>query len=465
MSFSTKLSDSFGKVLDRSPFTVVDGLVKAQTVTRGNNIVFGRILKDANVSELIYIGKILESAVGKSYLGYDAWLDITFPHVVYITGTRGTGKSFDLGVIAEGISALNEPSLVQNGVTPLTSIIIDTQSQFWTLRFSPTDDIPANQEQRRELKRWNIKPNSLERTNVWVPPRATKFLGDEKEIRIRPADVTHEEWCALLGQEVYSPQGHILGKTLDAVGVAVFGLRDIISYISNDLNWVGIADSSRNALVYKLEDLEKTGLFDVNGIQIKDFLQPRTCNVLMLRDLRNEDKSLLTAVIARQLFTVMGDYHNKRKVARFFGKADNVDELPSRVWLFIDEAHVIAPREGPSPARSALVEYVKRGRDAGLSLVMATQQPSAVDDRILSQVNISFNHRLTFQSDISAAASRIPTKLVGELKMAGTTVSDFGDMLRTLEAGQCFIGDHCTSRAVIMQVRPRVTAHGGYSPI
>ena len=61
---------------------------------------------------------------------------------------------------------------------------------------------------------------------------------------------------------------------------------------------------------------------------------------------------------------------------------------------------------------SALIDYVKRGRDAGLSLAMATQQPSAVDDRILSQVNLSFSHRLTFQADITASVHRIPTKLL-----------------------------------------------------
>ena len=41
-------------------------------------------------------------------------------------------------------------------------------------------------------------------------------------------------------------------------------------------------------------------------------------------------------------------------------------------------AHVVAPKDQNSPARDALIEYVKRGRDAGLSLVMATQQPSAI---------------------------------------------------------------------------------------
>src|SRR5205814_869893 len=105
---------------------------------------------------------------------------------------------------------------------------------------------------------------------------------------------------------------------------------------------------------------------------------------------------------ARQLFTRMGDYHKRLKVSRFFKKEMTSIPLPSKVWLLIDEAHVIAPAGQPAPARAALLEYVKRGRDAGLSLALATQQPSAVDDGILSQVNLTFSHRLSFQQDIQA---------------------------------------------------------------
>ena len=112
---------------------VEDPLVKIQYVSKGQNIVFGRTLKAEDYSNLLYVGKILESTKGKSYLGADAWLDTTFPHVIYITGTRGSGKSFDLGVLVEGISKLGKPAQIQNEITPITSIIIDTQSQFWTL--------------------------------------------------------------------------------------------------------------------------------------------------------------------------------------------------------------------------------------------------------------------------------------------------------------------------------------------
>lgn len=466
MAFSPRTSESFGKVFERSPYSVQDPLVKVQWVAKGNNIVFGRNLAHENYENLIYLGKIFETTVGKSYLGADAWMDVTFPHIMYVTGTRGSGKSFDLGVLVEGISTLARPSPVQNGVTPITSIIIDTQSQFWTLRFAPREQIDANRLQLGELQRWNIAPNHLSNSVVFAPPQSTKFLGDERELTIRPKDVTHSEWCSFLGQEVYGPQGHILAATLEAMGDRNFEISDLVAYISNDRHWPNVAEASRNVLVYRLGDYAQTGLFSKQGFSIRDLLVPGQCSILLLRDLRNEDKALITAIIARQLFQVMGAFHTRRKVTKFFGENGQPEEdLPSKVWLVIDEAHVVAPKEGPSPARDALVEYVKRGRDAGLSLVLATQQPSAVDDRILSQVNLTLNHRLTFQSDIAAAMSRIPTKMVGALKVNGSSLSDFGDMMRILESGQCFIGDHSTSRTMMLQVRPRISAHGGYSPL
>ena len=85
-----------------------------------------------------------------------------------------------------------------------------------------------------------------------------------------------------------------------------------------------------------------------------------------------------------------------------------------------------------------MIEYVKRGRDAGLSLVMATQQPSAIDDRILSQVNLTINHRLTFQTDINAATNRLPTKPLGSLKISGQEINEFGSMIRLLESGEAY---------------------------
>lgn len=463
MAFSSKLSESFGKVIEQSPYVALDPIVKCNYSQKGKNLIFGRAEDPIQPKDLLYLGKVLETATGASLLGADAWLDTSFPHVMYITGTRGSGKSMDLGILIEGLATLEHHSPIQVDITPVATFLIDTQSQFWTLRYSPRGE--EGTAQLEQLKAWSLKPSALKNARFFTTPGSTKFLGDETDLSIRPKDVLHEEWCSLLGQEVYGPQGHLLAEALGKLKGKNFSLQDLIQQLHDARLSAHVAENSRNALIYRLTDYARTNLFDPAGLEIEDLLVAGQCNIFMLRDLRDEDKALITAILARQLFTTMGKYHQQRRVSDFFGKKHGSGKLPSRVWLLVDEAHVVCPNSGASPAREALVEYVKRGRDAGLSLVLATQQPSAVDDRVLSQVNVALSHRLTFQSDINAAVARIPTKTLSGLRISGTKVSDFGDVLRLLEAGQCFIGDHATSRTILLQMRPRITAHGGRSPL
>lgn len=463
MVFSTKLADAFGRVIEKSPYLALEPVVKCNYAAKGRNIIFGRSEEANHSDNLLYLGKVLETATGANMLDADAWLDTSFPHVVYITGTRGSGKSVDLGILVEGLAKLRAPSPVQRSVDPVATFLIDTQSQFWTLRYPPRGNEASNQE--AELAKWRLKSGSLADAAIFVPPGTPKFLGDESDLRLRPKDVLHEEWCALLGQEVYSPQGHLLGQVIERLGDADYSLEDMLKLLREGRLASTVADSSRSVLVYRLGDYARTGLFHPDGMRIEDLVAEGRCNIFMLRDLRDDDKALVTAILARQLFTIMGKYHQQRRVSGFFAKSKPTKQLPSRVWLLIDEAHVVCPNNGTSPARAALVEYVKRGRDAGLSLALATQQPSAVDDRVLSQVNISLSHRLTFQNDIVSAIARIPTKTLGSIRVGGTKLSSFDDILRLLDAGQCFIGDHSTSRTVLLQMRPRITAHAGNSPI
>jgi len=463
MSLTKDSNRKFSTVFSQADWVAEENLVDIEVDRKGKNIFFGRNIKEDDFSNLLYLGKCIERAPGTSYLDFNAWLDTTFPHVIYITGTRGSGKSFDLGVLLEGISELNEKSTVQNDVEPITSFLIDTQSQFWTLMYPPNEKIKENKEQLKDLEKWNMEPNNLSNCKIFIPPNSPAITGNEITFKISCDSVTHEEWCSLVDEGVYSPQGHIIAMAVENLSNG-FSIADIISFIKTDPDIQGMAESSRNALIYKLEDLERTGLFSAKGIDIESLIQKGVCNVFMLRELRNNDKSLVAGLIARQLFTVMGQYHAQKKKDAFFDKNEEKRELPSKVWLLIDEAHVIAPTDSSSPARSALTEYVKRGRDAGLSLVLATQQPSAVDDKILSQVNVSISHRLTFENDVEACKRRIPTKAVKNSTFKGTKVKDLGDMLRLLKAGQAFVGDHNTDRVVMLAIRPRITSHGGYNP-
>ena len=113
-----------------------------------------------------------------------------------------------------------------------------------------------------------------------------------------------------------------------------------------------------------------------------------------------------------------------------------------------------------------MVDYVKRGRDAGLSLVLATQQPSAIDTDAISQADIVVIHKLTIDPDINAATARMPAPgPKGVTKgQSSTNIGDIGAITRTLGSGQSLFADAESNRAFIIRSRPRVTPHGGGEP-
>jgi DNA helicase HerA-like ATPase len=115
-------------------------------------------------------------------------------------------------------------------------------------------------------------------------------------------------------------------------------------------------------------------------------------------------------------------------------------------------------------ATGPLVDYVKRGRDAGLSLIFATQQPSAVNSKLMSQVDITITHTLGFETDLSAAVARMPTRTSVEYEIDNQKVSALSDVLRSLRPGEAVIADGASGRVFIAKMRPRVSAHGGATP-
>ena len=285
--------------------TLCSTIIKSTFSARQNRIVVGSSKSKPTDQDLIYIGKVFESCPTTNMLGADVWLDVAFPHVIYITGTRGSGKSFDLGVLIEGISELTSNSAVQREVEPIASILIDTQNQFWTLKHPPSDKVPEHVDQIASLESWKISLTRLKTLSSGCR-EAQSLLGTEVAFALRPRDVSLGDWCMLLGQEVYSAQGHILRSALGRLAGSDFDVSDLISDVRRDSNWIGVADSSRNAVIYKLEDYAASQLFDKNGLTFEQLVQDGSCNVLMLRELSDVDKSLVTAIVARMLFIEWG---------------------------------------------------------------------------------------------------------------------------------------------------------------
>jgi hypothetical protein len=465
---------------------VAEPLERAYYEKQGNHLFVGQRKYRGSSDALIFLGKCTESSRIANKYDANVWLDIRTPHVVYVVGKRGSGKSYDLGLITEGL-LLDSSSRITMKDKPITTIIFDTQDQFWSLGRSPSEDTGEDRDQLADIRRWGLEPTEISNFVLLTPRGETSEIPGAVEYSIDPADLGIDDWCSLLQEERYTPIGHTIatliekvartGYTTVATGPGGGGSRvphkprfEIIDLLAclrddQDLN-ANTAQQTRNAVLWRLQGMSNTALFVSGGLNIRDVLKPGQLTVFLMRRLDNATKSIVVSVLAKQVFTVMGEYHTNRKVSQRYKVRMPVgyDGLPEGVWVIIDEAHLVCPSDRDTSAKGALIEYVKRGRDAGLSLVLATQQPSAIDSRVLSQVDLLIAHRLVMEADINAALSRMPANLPSKVTMGGLEVTSPSALVRMLDTREAWVADAESSRAFLVAMRPRLTAHGGDEP-
>jgi hypothetical protein len=407
-----------------------------------------------------FIGKVCEQTVGSSILDYSVWLDLSFPHVIGVFGMRGSGKSFDLGVLIENIIGFPE---VISGDPPSNAIIIfDLQNQFWTLGLEPTPGLPEDLHQLQNLELWGLLPGSATSTKLWLPDGCSSPLPNVRQFKLAPEHLNESDWLTLLELERYSPMGQALLALLsDSADKNPTTLASrAVSGGCLDLFQQGTIDGLR----WRLDALSGTRLIGEPGVSIDDFLIPDTTSIILIRDLPESLQSLAVGVMSRLVAKRMGAFHQEQRVIRRYGGINGKSQLPDRLWIILDEAHVVVPADATTAATASIIDYVKRGRDSGLSMIFATQQPSAVDRRLMSQVDITFTHALGFESDLQAAINRMPTRNSLSYKLSASNLPSIGDVIRSLDPGETVIADSANGRAFLMRVRPRLSAHGGHTP-
>jgi hypothetical protein len=122
--------------------------------------------------------------------------------------------------------------------------------------------------------------------------------------------------------------------------------------------------------------------------------------------------------------------------------------------LAIDEAHNFCPSIRSTLSKDILIRWAKEGRQPGLSLVVASQQPSAIDAEILTQCGIRIVHRITSKDDYRAIDSLSQDYLSEGLP----------NRIKQLNSpGQTLLIDDDRESVIPVQVRPRQSLHGGFS--
>ena len=85
------------------------------------------------------------------------------------------------------------------------------------------------------------------------------------------------------------------------------------------------------------------------------------------------------------------------------------------------------------------MRWAKEGRQPGLSLAVASQQPSAIDPEVLSQCDIILSHKLTSRDDVAALNSLSQDYMGSELRTYIRLLACISPRLRHNGAGLVFV--------------------------
>jgi DNA helicase HerA-like ATPase len=126
------------------------------------------------------------------------------------------------------------------------------------------------------------------------------------------------------------------------------------------------------------------------------------------------------------------------------------------VWIFLDEAHEFLPMNEKTPATNSLIQLLREGRQPGISMVLATQQPGVIHRDVMTQSDIIISHRLTNKKDMEALNEIMQTYFFESIQKSMNSLPDL--------KGSAIILDDSSERLYPIRVRPRFTWHGGETP-
>ena len=360
--------------------------------------------------------------------GAPVYLDVLKPHAILICGKRGYGKSYTMGALVEEFAGL--PASIRKN---FSAIVVDTMGIFGCMAEPNDEDIGI-------LKTWGLSPYGMD-INAFAPMDHLK--PGQLPFEIPTGSLSEYDYCELLGIEPLSEHGSALISAMSRT--EGFEISDLIREIQSS----GASGSVRSSLCGLLSMVAGWRLFSKKAAYTR-LLAPGSINIIDLSGYGHDPqiKSCIVASLARALYDI------RAKARR--------EECGSRssplVWMFIDEAHMFMDQDKKSGAGDVLInEWLRQGRQPGLSLVLATQRPSALGKDVLSQTDVVICHRLTLRDDVEAMENARPLYVKEPVREA---LSRLGTM-----RGAAIVVDDTTESYHVIRIRPRLSKHGGGEPV
>lgn len=426
------------------------------------DIIIGRSERDKEkygTKGTIFVGKHFVKMGQTTSLSNKMYLDVTRSHILFICGKRGSGKSYTMGVIAEGVSDL-PPEIKQN----ISIIILDTMGVYWTMKYD-------NKKDEKLLADWELKAKGLD-VKIYTPigyydTYKEQGIPTDVPFSIRPNELAGRDWCLTFDIDENSPGGVLIQRIVKQLQKSGknYSLEDIRNNIIKDER---VDDNTKASVENLFLNSEGWGLFNTKGTELKDIAKGGQVTILDVSCYATIPgawgiKALVVGLIAQKLFIERMIARKKEEAdeissaIHFFGKEKKKKAEFPMVWLVIDEAHEFLPVEGSTAASEALITILREGRQPGISLILATQQPGKIHTDVMTQSDTVISHRITAKLDVEALGtlmqSYMRTGLVTEL-----------DRLPRVK-GACIVFDDTNERMYPMRIRPRFTWHGGEAPI
>lgn len=371
----------------------------------------------------------------------DVTIEADRARAVFACGKRGTGKSYTLGNIMEE---------VQKNLPDTVPLVVDPMGIYWTMG-------KPNTAQEELLWEWGLQPQEYQ-VSLLVPGDPDERYGADvlremerqgitvQRLTLNPSDISPDGWCDLFDLSINKPMGITLFRAVRELNEeqSFFSVNDLIEKVEYDEN---AGDRTINALLNRLEMAREWGIFADRNTDIWSILDRDRINILDVSVLdpgKYGLRNLVVNVLTKNIF-------DERSQARRREELNLESDVP-KVWLFIDEAHNFVPSGESSLAKETLIRWIKEGRQPGLSLSIATQQPSAVASEVLSQMDIIISHKITTQSDIKSLNKLSQEYMGSKLKAYIKKIDNVGEAV--------YVDDEAETVQQV-QVRPRLSQHGG----
>jgi len=414
----------------------------------------------------ILLGKNYIEKDDKLVLDQDVYMDVSGAHVLFICGKRGGGKSYTMGVVAEGFDLLEEE--VKNN---LSIIMLDTMGVYWTMGH-------ANKKEKELLEPYNITPHGI-KLRIFTPEKfyyeyKKKGIPTDDPFTLDASELTGDDWCMAFKQDKYEKNGVLIQKTISELKEkkektnVSFKLEDIIEYVKNDSE---SDDITKKSVLNMFKMAKGWGVFGEKATPIEELAKGGQLTILDVSCYATmpggwDVKALVVGIVSQHLFVKRMEYRkgeefgNIKYLEDFFANDDSSTQKQDMplVWLIIDEAHEFLPKDKDdwNAATMPLVIIMREGRQPGISVIFATQQPGKIHTDVMTQSDMVLSHRITARMDVDALGLLAQSYMQDGISRAMNTIPRV--------KGTAVFFDDSNEKIYRIRVRPRFSWHGGSSP-